>query len=409
MTTAQNVHTVQQASPGVTAPTRPRLVTGPLVLRFVSVIGSSIGFYLPLSVVPLVAREAGSDSSAGMATVALLGATVSCELATPRFVALVGYRWALALGLVFLGVPGLVLVFVASTPAILAVSVLRGMGFAVSVTAGGAVTAALIPAERRGEGLALVGIVSGVPGLLALPAGVWMAARWGYAPVFVLTTVATLLALVSVPGLPSRRTTGRRRAGSGAGNGADDGGEGSVLAGLRRTAIRRPAAVFATSTAAVGVLVTYLPLAVTGAQTWVAAAALLVQPAASTAARWYAGRLGDRGGHAALLRPELALAIVGMLGVALTASPVTVIGGSFVFGLGFGLLQNATLCLMFAQAPDGSEGVVSAIWNAAYDLGMAAGALGAGLLVARTGFAALFVIAALVMVSGVAVARRVAP
>jgi MFS family permease len=375
---------------------RPGLVSRALLVRFVSIIGSAIGFYLPLSVVPLVAQDAGSASTAGFATVALLLATVSCELVTPRLVSLVGYRWALALGLLFLGAPTVVLVFIASTPAILAVSVLRGIGFAVCVTAGGAVTASLIPAERRGEGLALVGIVGGIPGMLALPAGVWIAARWGYAPVFVATTVITLVALVSVPGLPSRKVSGRR----------SDDVEPSVLAGLRSAAIRRPAAIFATSTAAVGVLVTFVPLAVTGAHAWVAAAALLAQPAASTGSRWVAGRVGDRRGQAVLLVPGLLLAVAGMLGVAVIGSAGAVISGAFVFGLGFGVLQNATICLMFARAPEGSEGVVSAIWNAAYDLGMAAGALGAGLVVADVGYAAIFALAALVMVPGLAGVRR---
>ena len=41
----------------------------------------------------------------------------------------------------------------------------------ISDPAGGAVTALLIPADRRGEGLARVGIVGGVPAVLALPAG----------------------------------------------------------------------------------------------------------------------------------------------------------------------------------------------------------------------------------------------
>jgi MFS family permease len=380
----------------LTRPAKTRLVSRALLLRFVSIVGSSIGFYLPLSVVPLVAQDAGSASTAGFATVALLLATVSCELVTPRVVSLVGYRWALALGLLFLGAPTAVLVFVASTPAILAVSVLRGIGFAVCVTAGGAVTASLIPAERRGEGLALVGIVGGIPGMLALPAGVWIAARWGYAPVFVATTVMTLVALVSVPGLPTRKVSGRR----------SDEGEPSVVAGLRSGAIRRPAAIFATSTAAVGVLVTYVPLAVTGAHAWVAAAALLAQPAASTGSRWVAGRIGDRRGQVVLLVPGLLLAVAGMLGVAVIGSAAAVIVGAFVFGLGFGVLQNATLCLMFARAPEGSEGVVSAIWNAAYDLGMAAGALGAGLVVAHVGYAAIFALAAVVMLPGLAGVRR---
>lgn len=144
--------TIRTAPPTGATATQP-LITPALLVRFVSIVGSSVGFYLPLSVVPLVAEEAGSASSAGLATVALLLATVACELVTPRLVRLVGYRWALSGGLLLLGAPTVVLVVAASTPAILAVSVLRGIGFAVSVTAGGAVTASLIPSERRGEGL----------------------------------------------------------------------------------------------------------------------------------------------------------------------------------------------------------------------------------------------------------------
>ena len=62
--------------------------------------------------------------------------------------------------------------------------------------------------------------------------------------------------------------------------------------------------------------------------------------------------------------------------MAATGAPSAVIGGALVFGAGFGLLQNTTLTLMYARVPAGGEGAVSAIWNAAYDLGMAAGALG---------------------------------
>src|SRR6476469_4024316 len=128
---------------------RPRLVSRALLLRFVSIAGSSIGFNLPLSVVPLFARESGSDGQAGLVTVALLLATVAAELVTPRLVNRVGYRWALAAGLVLLGAPAIVLTFSGDLWVIVAVSVVRGAGFAITVVAGGAVTALLIPAERR--------------------------------------------------------------------------------------------------------------------------------------------------------------------------------------------------------------------------------------------------------------------
>jgi len=369
---------------------RPRLVSRALLLRFVSIVGSSIGFYLPLSVVPLFARESGSDGDAGLATVALLLATVAAELVTPRLVNRVGYRWALAVGLVLLGAPTVILTFSSDLWVIVAVSVVRGAGFAIAVVAGGAVTALLIPADRRGEGLALVGIVGGVPGLLALPAGVWAAAHWGYDPVFVVTAVATLLALLSVPGLPRRSATVQQEEG--------------VLAGLRNPSLTRPAAIFATSTAAVGVLVTFLPLATSNQPAWVAATALFAQPAASTVARWFAGRVGDRRGPACLLAPGLVLSAAGM--ALLAGSPAAVIGGAVVFGIGFGALQNATLSLMYNRVPAGGESAVSAIWNAAYDLGMAAGALGAGLVVASAGYSTTFVLAAAVILPALALVRR---
>ncbi len=372
---------------------RPPLVSRALLVRFVSIIGSAIGFFLPLSVVPLFAKQAGSEAGAGLATVALLLATVAAELVTPRLVARVGYRWALAAGLILLGLPTLVLTFSDDIRVIIAVSVVRGIGYAIAVVAGGAVTALLIPADRRGEGLALVGIVGGIPSLLALPAGVWAAAHWGYAPVFVVTTVATLLALLSVPGLPRHSFSAA----------ATDQG---VLAGLRNPVLTRPATLFAVSAAAAGVLVTFLPLAAADQPAWVAASALLAQPAAATAARWAAGRIGDRHGPAWLLVPGLLLAAAGMAGLVFIGTPVAVIGGAFVFGAGFGALQNATLSLMYARVPAGGESAVSAIWNAAYDLGMAAGALGAGLLIGSAGYPATFALTAVAVLPALLLARR---
>ncbi|MDR3033320.1 MAG: hypothetical protein LBV78_09475, partial [Kitasatospora sp.] len=72
------------------APARPPLVTRQLLLRFLTVIGASASFFLLLSEVPLYAQRGGGD--AGLATGALMLATVGGELATPRLVARYGYR-----------------------------------------------------------------------------------------------------------------------------------------------------------------------------------------------------------------------------------------------------------------------------------------------------------------------------
>lgn len=369
------------------------LMSRPLLLRLVSVVACAIGFYLPLAAVPMLADEAGTSAAAGLANGALLFATVAAELGTPRLVARIGYRWALAAGLVLLGMPALVLLTPvgASVAAIVAVNAVRGVGFAISVVAGGALTAALIPAERRGEGLALVGLVGGVPALLALPFGTWAAAHWGFAPVFVLTAAAPLLAIATVPGLPTRDPA--------------SGDSHGIASGLRSATLRRPALIFAASASAAGVVVTYLPLAVAAHAAWVAPAALLMQPACSTAGRWFAGRLGDRHGQTRLLVPGLALSVIGMTAMAMTTCGPLVLVGAVSFGTGFGVLQNATLTLMYARVDAAEYGIVSAIWNGAYDLGMGAGAIAVGVLVAVTGFSAAFLLVAAAMVPALALAR----
>lgn len=64
----------------------------------------------------------------------------------------------------------------------------------------------LIPARRRGEGLALVGLVSGIPSVAALPLGVWLAGHLGYRPVFAAGGLAALAGIASLPWLPNTRS-----------------------------------------------------------------------------------------------------------------------------------------------------------------------------------------------------------
>ncbi|MEV0399765.1 MFS transporter [Actinoallomurus sp. NPDC050550] len=367
------------------AAARPPLLSRPLALRFVTVIGASANFFLLLSVVPLyaTASSGAGGGAAGLATSALMLATVIGELAAPRLVARYGHRGVLAGGLALLGAPALVLTASGNLAWIVAICLVRGLGFALTIVAGAALTVSLIPAERRGEGLALAGIVSGVPSLVALPLGVWLARHVGYAPVCGAAAVVALAPLVVVPGLPKREPRSERPIG--------------VVAGLRSTALVRPTLVFAATALGAGIIVTFLPLAVPPRLTGLVAVALFVQPAASTVARWFAGRYGDRHGTARLVIPGLVASAAGMLVTAETRNPVTVVAGVALFGIGFGITQNATLTMMYARVTSSGYGVVGALWNFAYDAGMGVGAAGFGVLAGRTGYAWAFVLTGALM------------
>jgi MFS family permease len=379
--------------------------------------GGLAGFFVLLPVVPLYATTAGAGTAgAGLTTAALLFATVAAELVSPRLVGRFGYRPVFAVGLLLLGVPALALAASAQLVAILAVSLVRGLGFGIVVVLGSALVAELVPPQRRGEGLGLYGVVIGAPGVLALPFGVFLIGHTGYLPVFVAAAVVALAGLLALPGEPGARIgRGRDHRPDQDGRPARDhppdrGGPPDrapvgIRAGLRRAALLRPAVVFAATAVAGGVVVTFLPLAVPGGSGSLAAAALLAQAVTGTLARWWAGRYGDRRGSARLVVPGLLIATAGVLALVLTGSPVAVLAGAALFGVGFGVCQNASLAVMFDRVGQSGYGTVSAIWNLAFDAGMGLGAAGFGVLVTYTGYPVGFAVTGALMLVALVPAR----
>jgi predicted MFS family arabinose efflux permease len=298
----------------------------------------------------------------------------------------------LGAGLTLLGAPALVLTMSTSLVWIAAVCVLRGLGFAVTVVAGGALIALVIPAQRRGEGLALMGVVSSVPSMVGLPLGVWLAGHAGYPTVGIIGGLVALVAIASVPALPNRLGAHERQTGLGS--------------GLRSPGVRRPAIVFASTALGTGIIVTFLPLAVPARLAGLVAVALFVQPTASTVARWVAGRYGDRHDPAHLVLPSLLTCAIGLAAIALTGSAAAIIVGVAVFGVGFGVAQNATLTLMYSRLPRTGYGAVSTLWNVGYDGGMGVGALGFGVVAGHTGYPVAFLGSAVVLLAAVVPAVR---
>jgi MFS family permease len=379
---------------------RARLVSGRFALVLMSSFGALTSFYLLLSVTPMYAVSAGAgNAGAGLVTAVLMLTCVAAEFAAPALMRRYGNRMVFALGALLLGGPALALLAPDRMYTIVAVSLVRGIGFGLNTVVTGALVATVLPRERRGEGLGLAGVVSCVPAVVALPSGVWLADNTSYAVVIVITAVAALAPLAATPWLPG--AAGHDDAATTAGSEQPAG----LLDGLRRGGQLRPSLVFAATTVSAGVIVAFLPLAV-GADGSVAAAGLFAQAATATLGRWVAGRHGDRHGHASLLIPGLVIAAIGMTLLIWVATPAAVITGMCLFGAGFGACQNATFALMIDRVPASGYGTASALWNLAYDAGYGAGPAVFGLFVASTGYPAAFALTGLLMLAALAPAWR---
>jgi len=374
-------------------PPRPRLLTAALARVLAASFGALSSFYLLLSVTPMLTTSAGS---AGIVTGVLMFGGVLAELATPRLMARLGVRRVLAIGLVLLGAPSLLLIASDRLAVIVAVCAVRGLGFGLTVVASGSLVVSLVPAERRGEGLGVFGVVASAPSIVALPAGVWLAGHVGYPLVFALAAVAALGGLAA--------QIGSRRPSEDDASAEEPSG---LLDGLSSGSQIRLALAFLATTVAAGIVVAFLPLA--GVSSAAGAAALLVQAVTATVGRWAAGRYGDRKGHRRLLVPGLMTTAFGMALLAGAANPVSLMAGTALFGAGFGATQCVTLAMMIERVDRSGYGMVNAVWNLAYDLGYGAGPVAFGAVVGRTGYPVAFALTGLIVLTALVPALRDRP
>ena len=353
------------------APEQETLLTRPVILLALIAFATLFGFQLLLSVIPLYADGAGGGSSgAGLTTAGFMLSTVFAQVQMPRVLDRFGYRVVLAVGLLFLGLPAFFYAAAQMMAAILAVTLLRGVGFGIATVLFAALMVELTPPGRRGEALGLLGVA------IALPA------------------IAPLLGIAAILGIRVVPTPGREGAERTAG----------FFAGLRRGPLLRVFLVFAATTTAAGVIVTFLPLAVTpGTGLFSAAGALLVVGVASAAGRWWAGRFGDRRDPRILLPPGLLAAALGM--VALPWGGTFLVSGAALFGVGFGLLQNTTLVLMMGRVSESEYGLGSTLWNVAFDAGTGLGAFLFGFVIAAVGFSWAFLLCAGLVASALILVR----
>jgi predicted MFS family arabinose efflux permease len=248
----------------------------------------------------------------------------------------------------------------------------------------GATLAAQVAApERRGESIGLYGLAIAVPNLVAVPAGVALVLD-GHVAWLAWLAASPVLALPLVP-LLARSVRLESTA-----------GRSSRAAALAALA---PSVVLLVVTLAGGGLVTFLPIERPDGA--VATAALLVFGITGAITRWRAGLLADRLGTRLLMPLALLLCAAGLAVVALglVAGDAVVLVGAGVFGAGFGAVQNLTLVTAFVRAGEGGATAASAMWNASFDVGTAAGALGLGVVAIGLGLPWTYVAVSVALVA----------
>lgn len=351
-------------------------------LLLAATVGGFAGYVLLLPVVPLWAVEGGAgEVAAGATNGVFMLITVLTQLGMPWLLHRLGHRCALGLGTFLIGAPTPLFVTSTDLTVLLGVSGLRGIGFGLLTVAGSALVAELVPAAQRGRAAGLYGLSAGLPNVVLLPAGVWLAKHLGFVPLFwiaaalpVLATVAAFgMSPVRAPATPTDVRTSR----------------------AFPLLLLLPWLVMITISFSAGGFLSFAPLAIPGAITPLV---LLAFGAAVVVGRWLAGAWGDRRGTQRVLLPAILSAALGLAVVAIGITGPSMLAplGGLLLGAGFGAVQNATLVVMFDRA---ESGPASTAWNIAYDAGSGIGAVGFGVLVTASSYPTTFGIAAVLVLA----------
>lgn len=335
------------------------------------------GYALLLPTAPLWARHGGADEGgAGLVNAILMLATVLVQTTVPRALRTIGWHATMVAGAVLLGAPSLLFMLSDELWVVLAVSALRGAGFAVVTVCGSSAVAHLVPESHRGRAIGVYGLSIAVPQFLLIPSSAWIAENIDFRVIFLLGCLPVLAA-------PFAAMIGGRidRAPQ------DEESHAAVTRGAL-AAVLIPALVLTAIAAPAGAIISLAPQF--GFDGLTVLVGLLILTGVTAFARWLAGGYADRFGPHRFIAPLL---VIGALGLAATAASMLtdsvplVWAGMALVGISYGGIQNLTLVESFGSVPRRLRELASTTWNIGFDTGTGLGSLVVGFIAAGTSFA----------------------
>ena len=345
-------------------------------------VGGFFGFYLELSVFPVLAARDHGSVAAGVLTFATMVATVCTQFVTPRLVHHVAPRSLLGTGILLIGLPTLLLFASQSFPMLLVNTLIRGVGFGLLTVLGAAMIAAYAPGAERGPALGAYGLAAALGTAFGPPIGLAALLHWSAHASFiagaVVPAVAVLALLVPMPH-PAI--------------GAEPGG----TPAWRRPTLRSiaPILVFFPAAMVFGIAFTYIPLLALDVTT----VTLICFGLSMAAGRMLGGYLLDRrlAVNRTLIRWALLMALgLGALGVSVDALADV---GAAVAGLATGAILTITLGDMLERAGPAGLAHASRTWNIILNSGIGLGALVLGGASHFVGAGGVFAIAGAVVLT----------
>ena len=348
--------------------------------------------YVLVAALPIVITSelSGSDLDAGLAMTYFQIGTIVSRLFAGRLIDGFNKRVVLlvstALFFIIMGLFNLT----SSLEAIFVLRGLHGVVFALGTTVMAALAVLVLPPNRKGEGINMFAIFSNVAMVLGPAIGLYALASYGSIALYLFLTIMTGLVLVLSNCIPLSKELASPKPSTHKGW--------HISQFIEKRSLPWALMGLFIGFTYSGVLV-FIPIKLNsmGSGIW-GSAFFAIFAVMIIISRPFVGKAYARYGSKYIIYPGLVVFILGLLGLGMATTPLTIILTAPLLGLGYGAAQPAFQALAIQSAPIERAGVSTATYFLALDISVGAGSVILALLASAVGYQYLYMFTAVTMI-----------
>lgn len=358
------------------------LWTKNFVFVFLSNLFLFLGFQMLIPTLPVyVSQHGGSSSAIGLVTGIFTFSALLIRPFSGAALDTMDKKTILAMGVILcLSVIG-GYHWAVTAVMVLSLRVIHGLGWGISTTTYGTIASDLVPVSRRGEGMGYFGMSSTIAMSLGPIFGIWLMRHYGFATLFALSALSTLLALllsqvISVPTKTETKPSNQEA--------------GSLVSRLIEKSALFPSFLMLLLGLTYGGIAAFITLFGKEAGIENVGWFFLFNALLSFLVRPFSGKIFDQKGPFWVLTLGAASCIIGLALLSSASTTTQLILAAIFYGIGFGSILPSIQAWVINRAIPSRRGAANATFYSAFDLGIGGGAIILSIIAGLTNYAHMY-------------------